>query len=69
MTVYEIRVRGHLPPGWSAWLDGLTVAHKEDGTTTLTGQVRDQAALYGLLIKLRDLGVRLVAVAPMEEPG
>jgi hypothetical protein len=69
MTVYEIRVRGHLPPGWSAWLDGLTVAHEEDGTTTLTGRLPDQAALYGVLMKLRDLGVTLVAVTPVEEPG
>ena len=62
-------VRGHLPPGWSDWLGVLTIAHEDDGTTTLTGELPDQAALYGVLTKLRDLGVTLVAVAPEGEPG
>ena len=69
MANYEIRVRGHLPSGWSDWLGALTIAHEEDGTTTLTGELADQAALYGVLTKLRDLGVTLVAVTPVEEPG
>ena len=69
MAIYEIRVRGHLPVGWSDWLGALTIAHEDDGTTTLTGELADQAALYGVLTTLRDLGVTLVAVTPREEPG
>jgi hypothetical protein len=58
----QIRVRGHLDPRWSAWFDGLTIAHEPDGDTTLTGPVADQAALYGLLSRARDLGLTLVSV-------
>jgi hypothetical protein len=60
--VYEIRVEGHLGPGWSEWFDGLTVTAVEDGQTLLTGPVADQAALHGLLAKIRDLNLKLVAV-------
>jgi hypothetical protein len=60
--VYEIRIAGHLPPQWSTWFEGLTVALEPDGTTLLSGPVVDQAALYGLLKKVRDTGLTLIAV-------
>jgi catechol 2,3-dioxygenase-like lactoylglutathione lyase family enzyme len=59
---YEIRVRGHLPLHWSAWLEGCTITHHVGGETVLAGSLRDQAALFGLLVKLRDLGVTLLSV-------
>ena len=62
---YEIRVAGHLPPHWSAWFEGFTVVGESDGTTCLTGPVIDQAALYGLLKKVRDLGLPLISVNPV----
>ena len=57
-----IRLQGHLDPRWSAWFDGLTVTTETDGTTVLHGPVVDQAALFGLLQKLRDVGLPLVSV-------
>ena len=60
---YEIRIQGRLDDRWSAWLDGLALSHTDDGTTVLRGQVTDQAALHGLLHKLRDIGLPLVSVA------
>ena len=59
---YEIRVEGHLDIRWASWFDGLALAHETDGTTVLHGPVVDQAALHGLLQKVRDLGVPLVSV-------
>ncbi len=59
---YQIRVQGTLDPRWSAWFDGFTITHDADGDTTLAGLVADQAALYGLLSKARDLGLTLLAV-------
>ena len=64
-TTYALTVRGHLPPDWSDWLDGLTLTPLADGRTRLVGPVRDQAALYGLLIRMRDLGLVLCAVEPL----
>jgi hypothetical protein len=64
---YRIRIRGHLDPVWSAWFDGLAIAPQADGTTTLTGQVIDQAELFGLLTRLRDLGATLLALEPLLE--
>ena len=61
----EIRVRGLLGERWAAWFDGFELAAHDDGTTTLCGPVADQAALHGVLAKLRDLGVPLVALAPL----
>jgi hypothetical protein len=59
---YEVRVKGHLDARWSAWFDGLTLANESDGTTTIHGPIVDQAALHGLLQKLRDAGMSLVSV-------
>jgi hypothetical protein len=60
--LYEIRIKGHLDDRWSDWFDGLTITLEESGDTLLTGPVVDQAALYGLLKKIRDLGMPLVSV-------
>lgn len=59
---YEIRVQGRLDDRWAAWFDGLELTRAEDGSTVLRGLVADQAALHGLLHKLRDLGVPLLSV-------
>lgn len=59
---YEIRVKGHLGPRWSAWFDGMTVMTEDNGTTVITGPVVDEAALHGLLQKLRDLAIPLVSL-------
>jgi hypothetical protein len=61
-SCYAIRVDGHLDAHWSEWLEGMTLTHEEGGVTRLEGPVRDQAALYGLLNKLRDLRLALVTV-------
>jgi hypothetical protein len=61
---YEIRIEGHLDTRWAAWFDGLALTHETDGTTVLQGAVVDQAALHGLLQKVRDLGLPLVSVIP-----
>lgn len=61
-TCYEIRVAGHLPPQWADWFEGLTITLEENGETLLSGPVADQAALHGLLKKVRDLGLPLVLV-------
>ena len=65
-TLYQIRVEGHLGYGWTDWFEGLIVTLEENGDTLLTGQVVDQAALYGLLKKVRDLGMPLVSVKRVE---
>jgi hypothetical protein len=59
---YEIRIKGHLNARWTDWFDGLTLSQESDGTTLLSGSVVDQAALHGLLGKVRDLGLPLIAV-------
>jgi hypothetical protein len=61
--VYEVTVRGHLDDHWAGWLGDVTVTRNADGTSTLTGPVADQAELHGLLAKVRDLGLSLIAVA------
>jgi hypothetical protein len=66
--VYEIRVEGHLDELWCEWFDGLRLIQESDGTSTLVGPVADQAALHGLLERVRDLGLILLSVNPIE-PG
>lgn len=61
-TVYHIRLEGHLAPGWSEWLDGMAITLLESGETLLSGPVADQAALHGLLAKIRDMNLKLVSV-------
>jgi hypothetical protein len=62
MIVYEIRVKGHLDHHWSAWFNGLTISCEEDGSTLLPGLLPDEAALHGVLMKIRDLALPLLAV-------
>ena len=59
---YEIRLRGHLETRWAAWFDGMTLSHEKDGSTILSGPVVDQAALHGLVQKVRDTGLPLISV-------
>ncbi len=61
-VIYQIRIKGQLDSQWTDWFGGLTITLGEDGDTLLTGPVVDQAALYGLLKKVRDLGLPLLAV-------
>lgn len=67
-AVYQIRISGHLGAEWADWFDGLTLTLEENGETLLTGPVVDQAALYGLLKRVRDLGMPLLSVTRVE-PG
>ena len=62
MSHVEIRVEGHLDESWAEWLEGFTLTHTDENQTILAGVAPDQAALYGLIGKLRDLGVKLIAV-------
>ena len=71
--IYQIRVQGHFDRDWSAWFDGMTMSNQPNGEAVLLGPLIDQAALYGLLIKIRDLGLPLLGVAwqrcGVEVPG
>ena len=64
--VYQIVVKGHLDSEWSDWFDGLTITREDNGETLLTGPIVDQAALHGVLIKIRDLGLPLLRLACIE---
>jgi hypothetical protein len=66
LTVYQIRIKGHLDDRWADWFDGLTLMREDSGETLLTGAVVDQAALHGLLRKVRDLGMLLISVNRIE---
>jgi hypothetical protein len=63
---YEIRLKGQLEARWVSWFDGLTITLDENGNTLLSGPVADQAALHGLLKKVRDLGIPLISVSAVE---
>ena len=67
-VIYQIRIKGHLGAAWADWFEGLTITLAEDGDTLLTGPVIDQAALHGLLKKVRDLGMPLLSISTVE-PG
>ncbi len=66
--VYQIRIKGYLGSQWTDWFGGLVITLEDNGDTLLTGPVVDQAALHGILKKVRDLGIPLVSVCP-KEPG
>lgn len=66
--IYQIRVKGHLGREWSDWFDGMAIKLEENGDTLLTGPIIDQAALQGFLKRVRDLGMTLISVYPVE-PG
>ena len=67
-SIYTIRIKGHLSPRWSDWFDGMAIIHLANGHTQLVGPVSDQAELYGLLMKLRDLGLPLLGLESAQ-PG
>jgi hypothetical protein len=64
--IYQIRIKGHLGCDWKDWFEGLTITMEEGGDTLMTGPVIDQAALHGLLKKVRDLGMPLVSVVQIQ---
>ena len=64
--LYDIRLQGHLDTRWAAWFDGLSFTHQSDGTTVIHGHVADQAALHGLLQKVRDTGLPLLSVTHVD---
>jgi len=67
LMVYQIRIKGHLSSHWTAWFEGLTITLEDNGDTLLTGPVVDQAALHGLLKKVRDVGIPLVSLVRMAQ--
>ena len=69
LVQYEIRVEGHLSARWEAWFDGLHLTRADDGTTVIRGPLVDQAALHGVLQKLRDIGVPLVSLSQLRPEG
>ena len=68
-TRYEIRVKGHLDPDWAGWFEELTITNEENGTATLSGYLPDQAALHGVLNRISNLGLALISVNTVTEPG
>jgi len=66
---YEIRLQGHLEPRWAAWFEGLTLTREDEGITLIRGPVADQAALHGLLQKVRDVGLPLISVRNVTTDG
>lgn len=66
MTSYEIRVKGHLDRRWSEWFDGLQITNSQNGVAVLSGEIVDQAALHGVLVKVRDLNLPLISVTSVD---
>jgi len=66
MQQIELRVKGHIHPRWSEWFGGLTISHSGPDETVLTGLVQDEAALYGIIARLRDLGMKLTSLSSVE---
>jgi hypothetical protein len=69
LAFYEIRVKGHIGGSWSSWFEGLSVYHEVSGETVLSGTLPDEAALHGVLAKIRDLGLPLVEPKRKEQRG
>ena len=67
--MHEIRLEGHLDQHWADWLDGLAITHESDGTTTLSGPLADQAALHGVLNRIRDLALPIASVRRVGPDG
>lgn len=63
MTIFEIRVKGHIDPSWSSWFDGLTISYDGNDNTLLSGPLADDAALHGVLVKVHNLALPLLAVS------
>ena len=63
---YNIRIKGYLDKRWEDWFEGLTIAHENNGTTTLSGSLPDQAALHSILLKIRDMNLTLISVTQSE---
>jgi hypothetical protein len=68
-AAYEFRIDGHLDHHWSPWFGDFALTQEDDGTTTLTGPISDQAELHGLLTKIRDLGITLLSLAAIDPPA
>ncbi len=66
MQHFEIRVEGQIDKAWSEWFEGFCLIHTKENETILTGEIADQTALYGVITKLRDLGLKLISVVPIE---
>ena len=66
-NIYKIKIMGHLEENWSDWFEGLTFTHDSDGTTTLHCPLPDQAALHSILLKIRDLNIKLISVTQSDE--
>ena len=67
LIIYEIKIHGHLGPQWTSWFDGMTIILEDTGDTVLRGPVVDQAALHGLIRKVRDTGMPLISINPVSE--
>jgi hypothetical protein len=67
--IYEIRIQGHLEERWTAWFENLAFSYEEDDTTILRGPLEDQAALHGVLNRIRNLNLQLISVQTIEEKG
>lgn len=65
-AIYQFKVAGHLDAAWAVWFEELALTHEPDGCTTLTGPLADQAALHGVLIKIRDLGLAVISVQRLD---